>query len=201
MSPWTFFFFPESSLGSSGGCARGGLPKAAGAECREQRRPQQRPRVRGPGEERRHRPGCAAAALGAACLQHFAPSGDRHRANPRIRCSLGARTCPRETPRLVGLERPATDSSEELSLSFGSLFPKVGPKWKESALIVSAGAVTCATRARAVFAIEIKASPRTSTKIFKQRGLKQSANPFCPPKIFAAACLSAATSPASIMNE
>lgn len=87
-------------------------------------------------------------------------------------------------PRRV-LEKPRGRpdlSGQQLTVPRGSLFPKVVPKWKESARIISAGVMTCATRARAVFAIEIKASSITSTRIFKQQGLKQSANPFCPRK-------------------
>lgn len=51
---------------------------------------------------------------------------------PRIRCSPGAPACLRETPRPAGLERPATDSSEEeLSLSF-SLSDPSSLRWGQN---------------------------------------------------------------------
>lgn len=76
-----------------------GPPKSVGAGCGKERRPQPRPRVRaaaGPLAEgkspRGLRPGCAAAALGAARLRPFPLNGnsDCRRAGPHTRPLAGS---------------------------------------------------------------------------------------------------------------
>lgn len=154
-------------------------------------------------EPRRRSPGDAAAALGAAGLQHFAPSDDRHRVKPPPPHPLlsGSPVCPREIPRSAGPKLPATDSSDERSLLFLISRPKHGAEMEKDCThhpdecgdMCDAGACNACSRNKSL-------SQNKYSHLQKQ-GLKQSANPFYPPKIFAAACQLTPFLPPQRMNE
>lgn len=142
-----------------------------------------------PGEEpRRSSPGDTAVALGASSLEHFAPSDDCHRVNPLHPLLAGTLVCPREIPGPAGPKLLATDSSDQRSLLFLISLPKHEAKMEKDCThhpnecgdMCDPGACNVCSRNKSL-------SQNKYSNLQKQ-GLKQSANPFYTPKIFAAAC-------------